>query len=178
MPLCLGEAHEHYVAEQLTAPAIAFSAYRISWPGRLWDWVAEAYNEGYWSGIERIISPHTSDKALWIITEERWLGSCSLWQAGLYARSRNAIINVQLCKWWMACEGWNLPSTTLAKINRGSAIRADPGLWRYPPFTRVSLDFQLVDWPISREAGPIAKPFWEQLKQSGTHFHTLDTPSL
>lgn len=89
-------------------------------------------------------------KALWIITEERWLGSCSLWQAGLDARSRNAVINVQLCKWWMACEGWNLPSTTLAKINRGSAIRADPGLWRYPPFTHVSLDFQLIDWPISR----------------------------
>ncbi len=31
-------------------------------------------------------------KALWIITEERWLGSCSLWQAGLDARSRNAVI--------------------------------------------------------------------------------------
>ncbi len=63
MPLCLGEAHEHYVAEQMTAPAIAFAAYRISWPGRLWDWAAEAYNEGYWSGIERIISTHTLDKS-------------------------------------------------------------------------------------------------------------------
>lgn len=99
-------------------------------------------------------------KALWIITEERWLGSCSLWQAGLHARSRNAVINVQLCKWWMACEGWNLPSTTLAKINRGSTIRADPGLWRYPPFAHVSLDFQLPYWPISREA---AKTFRDTL---------------
>lgn len=99
-------------------------------------------------------------KALWIITEERWLGSCSLWQAGLDARSRNAVINVQLCKWWMACEGWNLPSTTLAKINRGSAIRADPGLWRYPPFTHVSLDFQLIDWPISRSRADSKTLLW------------------
>lgn len=60
MPLCLGEAHERYVAGQLTAPAIAFTAYQISWP---WDWAAEAYNEGYWSGIERIIYPHASDKS-------------------------------------------------------------------------------------------------------------------
>jgi len=30
----------------------------------------------------------------------------------------------------------------------------------------------------SGEAGPIAKPFCEHLKQSDTHFHTLDSPLL
>ncbi len=69
----------------------------------------------------------------------------------------------------------NLPSTTLAKNKQGQRDKSRS--WSLT-LSDVSMDFQLVDWPISREAGPTAKHFCEQLKHSGAHFLTLDAPLL